>query len=215
MLLINTIYAKEKVPLQLHLQFQIVGFTMKKLFSISIVLIFIVLIGSTGNNTFSENSTNPEQTIFSSKVLHYIIGGGVVIIVGALILVVQRLRLYMFRSKPLVAGKWNTTFKEEGEETSNEVVTLKQKGSQVTGEIEYKDEEGEKIIYTFKGSYKNLILTATYESTDPKEIECGSFSIQYIQNKKFKGQYVTFSKKEGYEAELIATKYYWDRIPNE
>ncbi len=207
------IYAKEKAPIQPLLHFQIVGFTMKKPYLISLLLIFIVLIGSTGNNTFSENSTDTVQTFFSPGTLKYIIGGGVIIIVEALIFGGWRLCLYIFRTRPIIAGKWKTTFTEEGEKTSNEVVTLKQRGSKVTGEIKF-DDEGKKIIYTFKGSYKNLILTATYESTDPKEIERGSFSIQYIQNKRFKGQYVTFPQKQDYEAEFSATKYYWDPIKN-
>lgn len=180
---------------------------MKKVYLIPLLLIVIIL---TANNTFSKDSTGIPQTTFSIGVLQGVIAALVIFAGQAFIWGIYRLYLFIFRVKPLIAGKWKTTFTEsENNGPSHETVTLKQKGSQVSGEIEY-DGEGEKIIYKFKGSFRDLILTATYESKDPQEYERGSFSLQYKPSKKFKGQYVTFSKKEDSEPEFIATEYSWD-----
>lgn len=185
---------------------------MKKVFLIPLLFIFSILIAG---NTFSEDSTGITQATFSTGIWQSIIGSIAFAAIQALLWGGYRLYLYISRVRPIIQGKWRTTFNENGDE-SHESVTLKQKGRQVKGKIEYLD-EGKKIIYKFKGSFDNLILTATYESTDPQEIERGSFSLQYKhkQRKKLKGQYVTFSKKEDSEPEFIATEYYWERIPNE
>ncbi len=183
---------------------------MKKVYLIPLLLIFIILIA---NDTFSEDSTDTTQNAFSIGILQSMIGSIILAAFQALIWGGYRLYLFVFRVKPIIAGIWKTSFTEnENNGPSHETVTLKQKGSQVSGEIEY-DDEGQKIIYKFKGSFKNLILTATYESKDPQEYERGSFSLQYKQKKKFKGQYVTFSKKEDSEPEFIAKEYTWEWIP--
>ena len=111
-----------------------------------------------------------------------------------------------YRDEPSIRGKWKTSF-IEGETEYNENVTLTQKGRKVNGEITLNEGDGDTTIYKFEGRFKYLILTCTFESTDPQNYEQGSFSLRYIQG-NFEGHYIYFSKESDV---LLSSNYKWLR----
>src|ERR1017187_6159010 len=84
----------------------------------------------------------------------------------------------LFSCEPAIGGNWKTTFKE-GNKEYHELVELTQKGRKVSGKITLKLENDETAIYHFEGTFKHLILTCTYQSTDPAEYEQGVFALKY------------------------------------
>jgi hypothetical protein len=108
--------------------------------------------------------------------------------------------------EPIISGKWNTAFHEDDEKYS-EVVTLTQRGRKVTGQIVLKLDNHEDSVYTFDGTFKHLILTCIYQSTDPAEYEQGVFALRYTKG-KFLGQHVLISKQSD---SLISSDYEWTR----
>ncbi len=137
----------------------------------------------------------------------YSVAGGLVVL--ALIWlwrnVIPQITQRFLHQEPSINGKWNTSFKE-GENEFHEVVTLKQRGRKVAGQIVLKEEQ-EDSVYTFEGTFKHLILTCTYKSTDPSEYEQGVFALRYTRG-KFIGQHVLISKLSD---KLISSDYDWTR----
>ena len=116
--------------------------------------------------------------------------------------VVQRFR----RDEPLLSAKWKTTFVEEGREY-HETVTLVQKGRRVGGHISLRESDDEIATYRFEAMFRHLILSGTYQSTDPGNFEQGAFAIRYLPQKAFKGQYIVLSQTTG---TFIAVDYAWE-----
>ncbi len=141
------------------------------------------------------------------EITYSVIGGLVVLILIWLWNnVIPRIMQKFLHQEPSINGKWNTTFKENTQ-TFNEVVTLVQRGRRVSGQIVLKLEQQEDSVYTFEGTFKYLILTCTYKSTDPAEIEQGVFALHYTKG-KFVGQHVLISKVTD---KLISSDYEWMR----
>ena len=112
-----------------------------------------------------------------------------------------------YRDEPTIGGKWRTTFRE-GNREYRETVTLKQRGRRVRGEIVLHEPPDEVTTYKFEGRFKYLILTGTYQSTDPSDYEQGAFALKYTRQNTFVGQYVLFSKQADH---LISSPYEWER----
>ena len=136
---------------------------------------------------------------------------------GILVLLLQwvwktalpELALRFQKNEPRIAGRWKTTFKENGKEY-HENVTLKQRGRSITGVILLKEEENaEDIVYNFTGTFKNLILSGTYVSTDEADFERGVILLRYLGKGKFIGQNIFFSKTS---EKLIPSDYVWTSI---
>ena len=149
-----------------------------------------------------------------------IIIGVITSVVGSLILAgLVRLSLgiwrRMHRGDPDVselAGTWTTTFSEDGKE-KREKVKVRQKGSRVEGEIVVReDPQDEGDTYAFEGTYRNLILTGTYESTNLKPVEHGVFLLRRTDVEELSGQYL-FSRigKGGKPTEIIRSDYKWNK----
>ena len=110
------------------------------------------------------------------------------------------------KNEPRIAGKWKTTFKENGKEY-HENVTLRQRGRNITGVILLKEEEdAEDTVYNFSGTFKNLILSGTYVSTDEADFERGVILLRYLGRGRFTGQNIFSSKTS---EKLIASDYEW------
>jgi hypothetical protein len=112
---------------------------------------------------------------------------------------------FFSHSEPSIVGKWNTAFQEGGKD-AHEEVTVRQRGSRVRGQIALRSED-ETEIYDFEGTFKNLILTGTYGSTDPEDIERGVFVLSYARG-KLTGQYARPSRESD---EMISSPYTWQR----
>jgi len=121
--------------------------------------------------------------------------------------ILPRILQRFYRDEPIIAGKWKTTF-QEGGKTYKENVTIKQKGRRVNGIITLLEEDGETTNYKFEGRFKNLILSCTYESTNPSDYEQGSFTLKYTRHLKLTGQHVLLSKTSDH---LISSDYLWVR----
>jgi hypothetical protein len=116
---------------------------------------------------------------------------------------------YLSRSGLVISGRWKTSFKEEGKQY-NETALLKQRGQKVLGTIVL-NEEGKEIIYKFNGTFKDLILSGTYASTDETNFERGTILLRYVKRgkaMKFIGQNSFFSKDEK-EDKLVSSPYEW------
>ncbi len=111
------------------------------------------------------------------------------------------------KNEPRIAGKWRTSFDEEGK-AYTEKVTLKQRGRKLKGTIVLKDGE-EEIIYDFIGTFQNLILSGVYASTDQANFERGAVLLQYTSKNAFVGQQSFFSKKS---ERLVSSNYEWHRV---
>lgn len=111
-----------------------------------------------------------------------------------------------YRDEPQIGGEWRTTF-TEGNKEYHEQVTLKQKGRRVSGRIILTtDSDDGTTTYSFEGQFKNTILSATYESSDPSDYEQGAFVLHYRKGKRFDGQYILSSKES---EDLISSPYNW------
>lgn len=107
--------------------------------------------------------------------------------------------------KPNISGRWETELTEEGKKY-NEIVELRQQGRKVFGEI-ILDDEGEKIVYIFTGTFENLILSGTFYSKDESNFEQGAIVLRYIKKGKFEGKSIFFSKM--YAEKLVSSQYKW------
>lgn len=139
----------------------------------------------------------------------YSVGGGLVVLLLIWFWkdVLPRITQRFLHQEPNINGKWNTSFKE-GSNEFHEIVTLTQRGRKVSGTLVLKIVKQEDSEYTFAGTFKHLILTCTYQSTDPAEIEQGVFALRYTKS-GFKGQYVLISKQS---ENLISSDYMWARL---
>lgn len=112
----------------------------------------------------------------------------------------------LFYSEPLIAGIWRTTFAEEGTEF-HENVKLVQRGRKVEGEIILED-GGVQTKYKFKGIFRYLILTGTYEATDPRDYEQGAFALKYVSG-RLVGEHILLSRTSD---QPITSRYLWEPV---
>ena len=118
------------------------------------------------------------------------------------------------RETPLLASQWKTTFREGGIEYS-ETVSLTHVKDRVDGRITLTEAGAEPTVYSFSGTFRNLALTATYESTDTAHYERGVFALRYTRRQSvsrahlphvLKGQYVLFAQGSD---DFISSDYQW------
>ncbi|MBI3627956.1 MAG: hypothetical protein HY220_04425 [Candidatus Sungbacteria bacterium] len=113
---------------------------------------------------------------------------------------------FLYRREPNIAHKWRTTFEEEGRQY-HEDASISQRGKWVTGQLELR-ENGDTTIYKFSGTFQHLILTCTYESTDPRDYERGSFTLKYFRG-MFRGQHILLSRSSD---QPISSEYDWTAV---
>lgn len=105
-----------------------------------------------------------------------------------------------------IEGQWSadllhTSHKEE--------VTVKQWGNRVSGQFRCVEGEDQGHSYKFDGVFKNLILTATYESNNKHYTDRGTFTLKLMDNGTvFKGHTAYLGNTGG---ELESTEYIWKK----
>jgi len=112
---------------------------------------------------------------------------------------VEKPKIRIQRSSSEQKSEWENTFS----------VTLARKGHVVTGTMLGTTGGNEGRNYTLNGSFRNLILTGTYESTDRTEIERGCFSLMLKNNGScLYGYMIAYSDSDH---DLGAIKTTWSR----
>ena len=111
------------------------------------------------------------------------------------------------KGEPTIAGKWRTTFKEE-DQKYHESVTLRQQGRNIMADIILREDNDDETVYKFVGTFRNLVLSGTYESTDKTDFERGAILLRYTQQGTFVGQNIFFSKTSEH---LVSGDYEWTR----
>lgn len=90
-----------------------------------------------------------------------------------------------------IEGRWNATmiFDEDGTSgEEKELWELKRHGHYVTGTVTVITGTDRGRTYKLEGTFRNLILAATYENTDKRAIDRGSITVMLIENgTKFHG----------------------------
>lgn len=142
-----------------------------------------------------------------NEVIYSVLGGLIVLVLiwlwnNVFPPIIQR----FYRDEPKIGGSWKTTFWENQKEY-HETVTIRQKGRKVRGTIVLHEDEQQVTTYKFEGRFKYLVLTGTYDCTDPTDIEQGAFALHYKQG-KFSGKHILFSKESD---KLISSDYHWER----
>ena len=83
-----------------------------------------------------------------------------------------------------IEGKWFTVYPNWGATTREEVVNLDRKGHAVNGDIVCISESDKGEKYMVSGSFRNMILTCTYESNEKTKSDRGSLSLRAVKNGK-------------------------------
>ena len=84
---------------------------------------------------------------------------------------------------------------------------LLQRGRNVTADIVLREGEDE-TVYKFVGTFRNLILSGTYQSADDADFERGAILLRYTSKGMFVGQNAFFSKTS---ETLVSSPYKWNR----
>ena len=81
-----------------------------------------------------------------------------------------------------IEGQWRTIteYKDGGKNES--IYTIKRKGHRIEGVIYSPNGIDKGKSWSFHGRFKDLILTATYESSSPRILDKGSFSLMLKHN---------------------------------
>ncbi|HEV2611057.1 MAG TPA: hypothetical protein VGU61_12380 [Noviherbaspirillum sp.] len=95
------------------------------------------------------------------------------------------------------------------ESTHKEEIVIKQWGNRVAGTLKCIEGQDQNSSYSFSGTFKNLILTAMYESTDKFSTDRGTFTVRLEDNGSyFKGHTVYLGATDG---ELSDAAYVWNK----
>ena len=105
-----------------------------------------------------------------------------------------------------IDGQWTAEL-EDAESEHKEEIIIKQWGNRVTGTLRCIEGQDLGGSYTFQETFKNLILTATYESTNKFSTDRGTFTVRLNDNgNSFKGHTVYLGATDG---ELSDAGYVW------
>jgi hypothetical protein len=80
-----------------------------------------------------------------------------------------------------IEGKWFGLFPNQAN-LRQEVISLKRHGHEVSGKLICTEGGDEGEEYILKGSFRNLILTLTYESTNESSTDRGTYTLQCIRS---------------------------------
>ena len=81
-----------------------------------------------------------------------------------------------------IEGYWNAILTQDNTEVAKELVRINRTAHSISGTIICKSGFGEGRSYAFGGSFRNLILSATFESQDRTTLERGSLALMLTNN---------------------------------
>ena len=106
-----------------------------------------------------------------------------------------------------VEGEWTTRFEEDGKSYAEKVI-LHQDGQKVTADISLQ-QDGEEILYSFEGTFRDRILSGTYEATDEANFERGTILLKYTRKGTFVGRNAFLSRTS---ENLVSSPYEWTLV---
>lgn len=107
-----------------------------------------------------------------------------------------------------INGQWNAELKDL-ELPHKEEIIVKQWGNRVSGSLKCIEGPDQGSNYKFDGVFKNLILTATYESTNKYSTDRGTFTVKLEDNGSvLKGHTVYLGATDG---DLSDSEYVWKK----
>ncbi|WP_434658806.1 hypothetical protein [Sulfurimonas sp. NW9] len=80
-----------------------------------------------------------------------------------------------------VEGKWFSLYPASGH-FRQEIIVLKRKGHDIVGTISCQNGTDEGEQYIVRGSFRNMLLPMTYESTDNAKSDRGTITLKCIKN---------------------------------
>ncbi len=87
-----------------------------------------------------------------------------------------------------IEGKWEGIMEYDGA-INKDIIIINRESHSISGTIKTIEGPNKGGDYIFKGSFKNLILTASYRASDRFQLDRGSFSLILKENgKKFEGR---------------------------
>jgi hypothetical protein len=90
-----------------------------------------------------------------------------------------------------IQGEWIGKYPDMPD--TEDIVDIKRQGHRVQGTVTITAGPDKGTIYEFDGSFKNLIVTATYVSANRSRLDRGAFAMRLEQNGlKFSGQYAYY-----------------------
>lgn len=112
-----------------------------------------------------------------------------------------------------LADVYTSVFAENGQLKTETIYLDYSEGSNVTGKVELAEKgkdgkETREIVYTFKGTFNNRILTGEYYSESQNDDERGAINLKLI-NKDILSGFCSFSKSSASEDEIRMSPYVW------
>lgn len=81
----------------------------------------------------------------------------------------------------VIEGDWTTTIDFPDGNTNTHRITLRRVGYAVSGVANCVSGYSEGQTYEFTGTFKNLLLTGTYQVTNSRSLERGTFTLMLVQ----------------------------------
>ena len=107
-----------------------------------------------------------------------------------------------------IDGQWTAEL-DGAESIHKEEIIVNQWGSRISGTLKCIEGQDQGSAYIFNGVFKNLILTATYESTNKFATDRGTFTVKLKDNGScFQGHTVYLGATDG---ELSDAAYIWNK----
>ena len=104
-------------------------------------------------------------------------------------------------------GRWLVTYPEA--EDISEAVELARSGHSVTGTITVTAGPDKGRVYSLSGTFKNLILTASFSGRDEARLDRGCFTLQVKHNGQHLVGFSTYYQDDENEIACLAAK--WER----
>ena len=79
-----------------------------------------------------------------------------------------------------IEGKWSGKY--EGKEYGEEIVNIERAGHSIKGEVTILNGHDKGKVYTFEGSFNNLILTAKYSAKNNTNLDQGTYCLMLKEN---------------------------------
>ncbi len=153
----------------------------------------------------------------SSNLLIGIIGG----VIASMIVVIIRsfwLRIFIpwFEERVYkdakIEGTWHAIFTET-EDLREEIVTLERIGHKISGSISCISGYDKGKNYNIKGTFKNLLLTLSYNSSDRVSLDRGSMTLMLVRNGDMLSGHSSFY--EDISHSVCSAKILWHRDQND